>query len=33
MMNDTLSVERETFIAASPETVLQFFVNPTLMAR
>jgi uncharacterized protein YndB with AHSA1/START domain len=28
-----LVVEREIFIAARPETVFPFFIEPTLMAR
>ena len=31
-MNGEISVEREIFIAASPETVFRFFVEPALMA-
>ena len=32
-MNGMLNIEREIFIAASPETVFRFFVEPALMAR
>lgn len=32
-MNRVIKVEREIFIAASPETVFGFFVEPALMAR
>ena len=32
-MNGEISVEREIFIAASPETVFRFFVEPAFMAR
>ena len=31
-MNGEISVEREIFIAASPETVFRFFVEPAFMA-
>ena len=31
-MNGMLNIEREIFIAASPETVFSFFVEPALMA-
>jgi uncharacterized protein YndB with AHSA1/START domain len=31
-MNSTFIVEREIFIAASPEAVFRFFVDPVLMA-
>ena len=32
-MNRVIEVEREIFIAASPETVFGFFIEPALMAR
>ena len=32
-MNRVVDIEREIFIAASPETVFGFFVEPALMAR
>ena len=32
-MNRVINVEIEIFIAASPETVFGFFVEPALMAR
>jgi len=32
-MNGMLNIEREIFIAASPETVFRFFVEPAFMAR
>ena len=32
-MNGEINVEREIFIAASPETVFRFFVEPAFMAR
>ena len=32
-MNRVVNIEREIFIAASPETVFRFFVEPALMAR
>src|SRR5262252_8848618 len=32
-MNGVLNIEREIFIAASPETVFRFFVEPAYMAR
>jgi uncharacterized protein YndB with AHSA1/START domain len=32
-MNRVIKVEREIFIAASPETVFGFFIEPALMAR
>lgn len=32
-MTEELTIEREIFIAASPETVFRFFVEPAFMAR
>jgi uncharacterized protein YndB with AHSA1/START domain len=32
-MNGAINIEREIFIAASPETVFRFFVEPAFMAR
>jgi uncharacterized protein YndB with AHSA1/START domain len=32
-MNRVIKIEREIFIAASPETVFRFFVDPAFMAR
>jgi uncharacterized protein YndB with AHSA1/START domain len=32
-MSGVLSIEREIFIGASPETVFRFFVEPAFMAR
>ena len=32
-MNGMANIEREIFIAAPPETVFRFFVEPALMAR
>ena len=32
-MNGVLNIEREIFIAASPETVFRYFVEPAFMAR